>query len=131
MKTLMITTAILATLFAAPTSAGSNSPPRFDAEVTAPLCPLYSAAFGLLQWRSCASSDSIHQGSDTPTNTVMPSFDTEGNTDTTTHTDRSPRTQDGVKTDNSDAGQNGGNKHNRTDKDKPSQEIAETKKGRI
>ena len=35
---------------------------------------------------------------------------------------------DKVKSDNSDANGKGGNKHNRTDKDKPAQEIAENKK---
>lgn len=106
-------------LLASPAMADGMASPRIDPAVTKPVC-----AYQFLFWKwegDCRASRVSNRDGDDP--------NTPGPVGSPDDPDPKPTVDRSVKSDNSDANGKGGNRHNRTDKDKHSQEIAERKKG--
>lgn len=113
---------LIAALIASPAFADGPSEPWIEKDPTKPVC---IKQFLFFKWRGDCNAYSVSNSDGRDSDVPVVRVEHHGD-------ERDPHKPDSrrdVKDDNSDANGKGGNKHNRKDKDKHSQEIAERKKG--
>jgi len=120
-----IMAAVAAILITTPVMAGGLSSPWDEPDITVIPCPAYG--FLGFRWEWCPGQltniFSDYDDETLPVSSDYPDDEHKDKPKDKVKKDKKP------KSDNSDANGKGGNRHDRTDKDNHSQEIAERKKG--